>query len=94
MLSKILAFLGDPADVRSVAAIVAGVLITVLNPAHSALVTAVVDGVAGLVVSIDTLTAPRAGETIPAATRAVAVGGTGAGVSTLAASGGAGLTTK
>ena len=86
MLSKILAFLGDPADVRSVAAIVAGVLITILNPAHSALVTAVVDGVAGLVVTIDVATTSRSGATTPAgANRTVLIGGTGAGASALAA---------
>ena len=69
MLSRLLAVLGDPADVRSIAAIVAGVLITVLDPAHSALVTAVVDGVAGLIVAVDTLTVPAraAGRATPSA---------------------------
>ena len=76
MLSKILAFLGDPADVRSVAAVIAGALITVLSPAHSALVTAVVDGVAGLVVAVDVATAGRrsgATTAAPAATHQAGV---------------------
>lgn len=54
MLSKLLAYLGNPTDVRSFAAIVLGILVTVVGH-QSALVTAVVDGVAGLIVSVDTL---------------------------------------
>lgn len=54
MLSKLLAYLGDPTDVRSLAAIILGILVTVVGH-QSQLVTAVVDGVAGLIVSVDTL---------------------------------------
>lgn len=54
MLSKLLAYLGNPTDVRSLAAIILGILVTVVGH-QSSLVTAVVDGVSGLVVSVDTL---------------------------------------
>lgn len=52
MLTKLIEALGDPADVRSVAAIVAGVLVTIFG--HSAQVASVVDASAGLIVAIDT----------------------------------------
>ena len=53
MLTSFLNALGTATDVRSIAAIVLGVLTTVL--AHeSVIVTAVVDGVAGLIVLVDT----------------------------------------
>lgn len=54
MLSRILDFLADPNDVRSAAAIAAGVLTTVFHPGNSAAVTAVVDALAGVIVAIDT----------------------------------------
>jgi hypothetical protein len=53
MISQLFAFLGNPADVRSAAAIVLGVLTTVLHPGNSTSVTIVVDAVAGLIVAID-----------------------------------------
>ncbi|MDA8311021.1 MAG: hypothetical protein M0Z46_10505 [Actinomycetota bacterium] len=53
MLSKILEVLGTATDVRSLAAIVLGVLTTVVGH-QSVIVTAVVDGVAGLIVLVDT----------------------------------------
>ena len=52
MLSKLLHVLGDPADVRSIGAAVAGVLVTILG--HSTVVIGVVDGVAGLIIAVDT----------------------------------------
>lgn len=55
MLTQFLKSLGDPADVRSIAAIVAGVLVTVFHPANSANVVTAVDAGAALVVAIDTL---------------------------------------
>ena len=53
MLSKILEVLGTATDVRSLAAIVLGVLTTVVGH-QSVIVTAVVDGIAGLIVLVDT----------------------------------------
>jgi hypothetical protein len=53
MLTKLLDALGTATDVRTVAAVVIGVLVTVL-PAHlSVIVKSVVDGVAGVVVVVD-----------------------------------------
>ena len=52
MIKRLIAFVEDTSSIRSAAAIVAGVLVTVLG--HSTIVTAVVDGVAGLVVVVDT----------------------------------------
>ena len=53
MFTKILDVLGTATDVRSLAAIVLGVLTTVVGH-QSVIVTAVVDGVAGLIVLVDT----------------------------------------
>ena len=53
MLSKLIEILGTGTDVRSVAAIVLGVLTTVIGH-NSVIVKAVVDGVAGLIVLVDT----------------------------------------
>ncbi|MDA8316509.1 MAG: hypothetical protein M0010_15270 [Actinomycetota bacterium] len=53
MLTKLLDALGTATDVRTVAAVVIGVLVTVL-PAHlSVVVKSVVDGLAGVVVVVD-----------------------------------------
>ncbi|MGH9071886.1 MAG: hypothetical protein ACRDX8_12145 [Acidimicrobiales bacterium] len=52
MLSRILACIATPADIRSAAAIACSVLATVLGP-HGAMFVPVVDGVAGLVVALD-----------------------------------------
>ncbi|MHB1475647.1 MAG: hypothetical protein ACYCV4_18895 [Dermatophilaceae bacterium] len=54
MLSKLLAALGNANDVRSFAAVVAAVLTTIFNPAHSTVVTSIVDGLAGGIVMVDT----------------------------------------
>ncbi len=53
MLTSLLNALGTATDVRSIAAIVLGVLTTVLGH-DSVIVTAVVDGIAGLIVLVDT----------------------------------------
>ncbi|MDA8312831.1 MAG: hypothetical protein M0Z46_19910 [Actinomycetota bacterium] len=53
MLTQFLNMIGTATDVRSVAAIVLGVLTTVLGH-NSVVVKAVVDGVAGLIVLVDT----------------------------------------
>ena len=53
MLSQFLNLLGTGTDVRSVAAIVLGVLTTVIGH-NSVIVKAVVDGVAGIIVLVDT----------------------------------------
>lgn len=58
MLSQFLSFLGTATDVRSVAAIVLGVLTTVVGH-NSVVVKAVVDGVAGLIVLVDTYQAHK-----------------------------------
>ena len=53
MLTKLFEVLGTATDVRSAAAIVLGILTTVLGH-NSVIVTAVVDGIAGLIVLVDT----------------------------------------
>jgi hypothetical protein len=53
MLTKLFEVLGTATDVRSAAAIVLGILTTVLGH-NSVIVKAVVDGVAGLIVLVDT----------------------------------------
>jgi hypothetical protein len=52
VLSQFLAILGTGTDVRSIAAIVLGVLTTVLGH-NSVIVESVVDGLAGLIVLVD-----------------------------------------
>ena len=53
MLTQLLNFIGTATDVRSIAAIVLGVLTTVVGH-NSVIVKAVVDGVAGIIVLVDT----------------------------------------
>lgn len=58
MLTQFLSFLGTATDVRSVAAIVLGVLTTVVGH-NSVVVKSVVDGIAGLIVLVDTYQAHK-----------------------------------
>ena len=67
MLSKLIEILGTGTDVRSVAAIVLGVLTTVIGH-NSVIVKAVVDGVAGLIVLVDTFQLHKTKQTAVAAT--------------------------
>ena len=69
MLSKLIEILGTGTDVRSVAAIVLGVLTTVIGH-NSVIVKAVVDGVAGLIVLVDTFQLHKTKQTAVAATAA------------------------
>lgn len=55
MLSKILSYLANPTDVRSIAAFVAGALVTIFHPGNSAVITGVVDAFAGLIIALDTV---------------------------------------
>ncbi len=66
MLSKLIEILGTGTDVRSVAAIVLGVLTTVIGH-NSVIVKAVVDGVAGLIVLVDTFQLHKTKQTAVAA---------------------------
>lgn len=68
MLSQFLSFLGTATDVRSVAAIVLGVLTTVVGH-NSVVVKAVVDGVAGLIVLVDTYQAHKTKQAVVAAAK-------------------------
>ena len=54
MFSRFLELLGTATDVRSLAAVVLGVLLTVLGH-QSVIVTSVVDGLAGVIVLVDTV---------------------------------------
>ncbi len=53
MISAILKILGDPADVRAIVAVVAGVLVTIFHGAGGSTVVAIVDGVAGIIIAVD-----------------------------------------
>lgn len=75
MLSTILDYLGDPADIRSGAAIVLAVLTTIFGNHLGANVVPVVDGIAGLIVAIDTAMVTRRPRSARPGTGAVAVGG-------------------
>ena len=66
MLSKLIEILGTGTDVRSVAAIVLGVLTTVIGH-NSVIVKSVVDGVAGLIVLVDTFQLHKTKQTAVAA---------------------------
>jgi hypothetical protein len=66
MLSQLLGFLGTSTDVRSVAAIVLGVLTTVVGH-NSTIVKSVVDGVAGLIVLVDTYQSHKTKQAVIAA---------------------------
>lgn len=68
MLSQFLSFLGTATDVRSVAAIVLGVLTTVVGH-NSVVVKSVVDGVAGLIVLVDTYQAHKTKQALAAASK-------------------------
>ncbi len=72
MLSQFLAFLGTATDVRSVAAIVLAVLTTVVGH-NSVIVKSVVDGVAGVIVLVDTWQAHKTKQATIAASRPVVV---------------------
>ncbi len=71
MLSQFLSFLGTATDVRSVAAIVLGVLTTVVGH-NSVVVKSVVDGVAGLIVLVDTYQAHKTKQALVAASKPAA----------------------
>ena len=58
MLTQLLNLIGTATDVRSIAAIVLGVLTTVVGH-NSVIVKSVVDGVAGLIVLVDTYEAHK-----------------------------------
>lgn len=66
MLTKLFEVLGTATDVRSAAAIVLGILTTVLGH-NSVIVKAVVDGVAGLIVLVDTFQLHKTKQTAVAA---------------------------
>ena len=70
MLSQVLGILGTATDVRSIAAIVLGVLTTVLGH-NSVVVTGVVDGMAGLIVLVDTWQVHKTKQAKLAATKTV-----------------------
>ncbi len=69
MLTQFLNMVGTATDVRSVAAIVLGVLTTVVGH-NSVIVKAVVDGVAGLIVLVDTYQAHKGKQAAVAAAAA------------------------